>query len=143
MNSVYSELRAKYLEEWRIWYRMNWVCEHNSAYYVETQVCKEWQGPDGFINWLDHIGPRPKNCVQDRIDKFADYEPGNVKWTSKVESQNNERRHSSEERCYWGKIARDNNIKKATYYRRVRAGWNLKDAATLPISQIRYKRRIV
>ena len=47
-NSTYSALRKEYIKEWRIWYEMNYRCRENIEYYVETNVCPDWQGPEGL-----------------------------------------------------------------------------------------------
>lgn len=146
MNSLYTDLRAEYLTEWRVWYRMNHSCEQDQPYYVEVNVCDEWKGQEGFIAWFDHVGPRPTNrSVFDRINKFGDYEPGNVRWTTKDENLNNGRKHQTPGTLsYWSKQARKNGIKKQTFYRRVHDyGWNIEDAATMPTSQVRYRNRTV
>ena len=145
-KSAYAETRKDYNIEWRTWLRMIRACRDNHKYYVETSVCREWLGEKGFLNWLDHIGPKPGfEYIHDRINKLEDYKPGNVRWTSKTESQNNQRKHlQPEERAYWGKIAKSNGISKHTFFARVHdRGWDVKDAATLPPSQIKYKNRLV
>ena len=77
MKSLYSQLRKEHLAEWRVWYNMCHNCKNNKTYYVETDVCEEWKGPEGFINWLDDIGPRPNDkYVLDRINKFAEIKIG-------------------------------------------------------------------
>lgn len=146
MNSLYTDLRAEYLSEWRIWYKMIYSCRENLQYYLETQVCEEWQGPQGFINWFDYMGPRPSDeHVMDRINKLGDYEPGNVEWTTKQTSSQRQRRHEDpEQMAYWIKIARSNGIKGHTFrHRVVDYGWSMQDAATLQPSQKRYKNRTV
>lgn len=140
----YTGLRKQYLNEWRIWYRMCYRCEKNMDYYIETQVCADWQGTHGFAAWLDHIGPRPStDHVMDRINKLGNYEPGNVEWVTKETSANNQRRHSTQERCRHAKIARANGIKKATYYMRIQRGWAYEDASTLVPSHVPYKKRLI
>lgn len=146
MRDTYTELRAEYLAEWRVWYRMCKRCEDDLEYYVEVEVCDEWQGPNGFVNWLDHLGPRPSpDSVMDRINKLGDYEPGNVKWTSRRESANNQRIHANKSKLpYWRIIAESNGINKYTFYSRVRdRGWNVVDAATLPPNAKKYRKRII
>ena len=145
-NSMYTDMRKEYMYEWRVWYKMIYSCRENMKYYIETEVCEDWQGESGFLNWFDHIGPKPgPEFVMDRINKLGDYEPGNVEWTSKTTSANNQRRHiKPEERAYWGKIARSNGIGKHTFFARVHdRGWDVKDGATLPPSNCRYKNRVL
>lgn len=146
MMSIYTDLRAEYLNEWQIWYRMCKRCREDMEYYVETEVCDRWQGPQGFVNWFDDMGPRPSpDSVMDRINKFGDYEPGNVVWTTKKFSNNNHKQHQDSSKLpYWRKVAESNGISKYTFYSRVRDyGWNVIDAATFPPSQKKYKKRLV
>lgn len=140
----YTDLRKQYLDEWRIWYRMCNVCANNETYYVETQVCDEWQGEQGFINWLDYVGPRPtSDSVLDRINKLGDYEPGNVEWTSKGISQSRSRRHETSDALKWKRIAHSNGIKRGTWYKRLSMGWSLEDAACLPAENKPLKTRTI
>lgn len=143
--SIYSQLRKQYLKEWHIWYKMIYSCEHNLDYYVETQVCDEWKGPQGFVNWFDELGPCPgPNYVQDRINKLGDYEPGNVEWTTKGNSQLRQRRHMKKNSLInYRKQAEANGIKRHCFYARLRSGWNIDDAINLPMSQKKYNKRTV
>lgn len=51
-------------------------------------MCNEWQ--KDFLSFYNHIGPRPAdNYSVDRIDSNRNYEPGNVKWSTKEEQSNN------------------------------------------------------
>ena len=56
------------------------------------RVCDEWQGDGGFERFLAHIGPRPssKHSI-DRINNDGNYEPGNVRWATITEQQQNRR----------------------------------------------------
>lgn len=55
-------------------------------------VCKEWQGSNGFVNFLKHIGKRPNEEYSiDRINNDGHYEPGNVRWATRDQQQNNRR----------------------------------------------------
>tara|TARA_E500000318_G_scaffold94567_1_gene93961 strand:- start:521 stop:871 length:351 start_codon:yes stop_codon:yes gene_type:complete len=112
-------------------------------YYVDVQVCEEWKGSEGFLEWLDHMGPRPsEDMVMDRISKIGDYEPGNVEWTTKETNMNRCRKHQDpNEVAYWGARARENGIKRHTFAHRVERGWALEDAATLEPSQKWYRDR--
>lgn len=59
-------------------------------------VCESWKGKDGFYNFIRHIGPKPGvNYSLDRIDNSKSYEPGNVKWSTIKEQNNNQRRGKS------------------------------------------------
>jgi len=52
------------------------------------KVCEEWQ--HDFQAFFDYMGPRPSPDHQlDRINNDGNYEPGNVKWSTRLEQMNN------------------------------------------------------
>ncbi|MEO8021090.1 hypothetical protein [Polaromonas sp.] len=53
-------------------------------------VCKEWR--DSFESFYAHIGPRPsaKHSL-DRIRNAEGYKPGNIRWATESEQNNNRR----------------------------------------------------
>lgn len=144
MSSLYTELRKEYLTEWRIWYRMHQMVRNKEKPYVEIEVYDDWFGPEGFIEWFDHMGPRPKNCNTIlRIDKFGHWEPGNVKWGTYQERWETSRWHSSDS-ADAHKLRKQNGISKSTYYTRIRNGWHPTDAASIkPNRHKRYKDYLV
>lgn len=45
-----------------------------------------------FITWMDaNLGPRPDGCSLDRIDNDGNYEPGNLRWGTRLEQTLNRR----------------------------------------------------
>jgi hypothetical protein len=54
------------------------------------RVCDRWLGHDGFLAFLADVGrrPSPKHSL-DRIDNNGHYEPGNVRWATKIEQARN------------------------------------------------------
>jgi hypothetical protein len=55
------------------------------------RVCNQWRY--SFTTFLRDVGPRPsaKHSI-DRINNDGNYEPGNVKWSTKKEQNSNQRR---------------------------------------------------
>jgi len=55
------------------------------------RVCERWliKGGEGFQNFLDDMGPRPRFKTLDRINPQGHYEPTNCRWaTAKVQANN-------------------------------------------------------
>ena len=52
-------------------------------------VCQRWR--DTFANFFDDLGERPVGKFLDRINNDGNYEPGNVKWSTRKENNNNRR----------------------------------------------------
>lgn len=83
--------------EYQAWRNMISRCEQPSSHGFANYggrgivVCSEWR--HDFAAFYAHIGPRPspRHSV-DRIDNEGDYEPGNVRWATRVVQNNNQRR---------------------------------------------------
>jgi hypothetical protein len=145
-NPYYTSLRKEYPRTWRIWFRMNKRCNENiQEAYVEVKVCDEWNikvaEEEGFINFVDDMGPSEQDLEIDRINPFGDYEPGNCRWTTRLQNMRNQKKHNTEKGKYCN-IAEKNGISRGVYYQRVRRGWAFEDAATLPLSRQKYRNRI-
>ncbi len=82
--------------EYRIWLGMKQRChnENDPAFGRYggrgIAVCEEWRAT--FPAFFAHIGPRPsRQHSVDRMDNDRGYEPGNVRWATAKEQQNNTR----------------------------------------------------
>jgi len=82
--------------EYRCWFEMESRCRYqNRAVYKHygkkgVRVHPIWRGPNGFIAFLNDIGPAPSPAHQvDRIENTKGYQPGNVRWATRKEQMRN------------------------------------------------------
>lgn len=96
---------------------------------------KTWQGD--FQAFLADVGLRPSSAHSiDRVDVNGHYEPGNVRWATRLEQQNNTRSNrrleiGSETKTVteWSRVS---GIPPDTIYERLKLGWANSDAVFLP-----------
>jgi hypothetical protein len=53
------------------------------------RVCKRWQGPRGFVNFLFDMGERPQGMTLDRKNNDRGYSPANCRWATPKQQANN------------------------------------------------------
>ncbi len=97
------------------------------------EVCKRWQT---FENFLADMGPRPSaDHSIDRIENDGNYEPGNCRWATDAEQNQNTR--SNRLLTYAGRTqplsvwAREFGIRRETVRERLKAGWDVERALTV------------
>lgn len=126
-----------------IWHSMHERCRVKSQTSYKRYggrgitVCDRWSK---FENFLADMGLPPSNKHQlDRIDPNGHYEPGNCRWATPRQQQNNRRNNvvlswSGEQRTVteW---ARYIGIGVSTLFERIRAGWPVEKVLTEPVSQ--------
>jgi hypothetical protein len=138
---------------WRSWNSMMTRCynerhEHFAEYGGRgIKVCERWHE---FANFLADMGERPKGKTLDRYPNGdGDYEPGNCRWATPKEQAAN--RRASPERAsrrhfeYRGQVRPIGDLIKETgcpvprqtVIDRVKRGWSIEDALTLPSDRAR------
>lgn len=70
-------------------------CKENDR-YKNIKICSRWLEPNGFLYFLEDMGPRPQNTTLDRIDNSLGYYKENCRWaTSSFQNHNKTKRSSS------------------------------------------------
>lgn len=97
-------------------------------------VCDRWQS---FELFFADMGEPPAGMSLDRIDNDGNYEPSNCRWATDVEQARNKRTNHRIEfagTCLtlveWSEKT---GIKQLTILSRLRRGWSVKDALTVPV----------
>lgn len=127
--------------EYRSWSSMKARCTNPNAKLYHRYggrgivVCSEWM--ESFEAFFGHIGPRPSQYSLERIDNDKGYEPGNVKWATRLEQQNN--RAACRIVVYAGKqmtvsqAIRLSGLPNSTVRNRLYNGWSEHRALTEPV----------
>jgi hypothetical protein len=102
-------------------------------------ICKEWS--DSFQAFYDYLGdpPFPKADI-DRIDNHGKYEPGNVRWVTRMVNSNNTRQNV---RYAWQgqqrtlrELSDMSGIKYQALNDRLKRGWTMQEAMNIPAGGI-------
>lgn len=85
--------------EYTIWDAMIQRCTNpNNVSYQNyggrgIRVHDEWIGPGGFLKFFACLGRRSPRYTLGRIDNDGNYEPGNVRWETRMQQMRNWRRN--------------------------------------------------
>lgn len=95
-----------------------------------------------FKSYIENtLGERPPGNVLDRINNNGNYEPGNIRWSNKIESANNT--STNYYLTYKGQTrtliqwAREFKINRATLKNRLMCGWGIEEALIKPVEKYR------
>lgn len=126
--------------EYAAWWAMHDRCTNpknsNFRYYGARgiSVCEQWATFEAF--YAD-MGPCPEGLTLDRIDNDGNYEPGNVRWATRTQQQNNRSNSKKYEHdglaltvAQW---AKKTGIEDATLRARLNHGWSVVRAITEPV----------
>lgn len=122
--------------EWAVWCDMRKRCtKWKHPYFARyggrgITVCERW---GTFENFFTDLGPRPSTKhTLDRIDNDGNYEPGNVRWSTRREQARN--RSSSRMVTAFGKTqplavwAKERTLKSSTIRMRLTRGLSAEEA---------------
>lgn len=95
-------------------------------------ICERWSGFDAF---LSDVGPRPSSDrFLDRIDNGGSYEPGNVRWATRIEQHRNKRSNhlitAFGETLTLAEWSERTGLRKETIRMRLTRGWPAQQALT-------------
>ena len=142
------EARSK-RPEYKVWAGMKARCFNpNSESYPDyggrgITVCDRWR--DSFEAFFEDMGERPS--AEYSIDRWPDcngnYEPGNCRWATAREQSLNTRRSVyvdvNGEKILLNEYARALGLSATTIYGRLKLGWTLEEAVTVPVKRYRKK----
>lgn len=142
-NPAYRHGNAagKQSKEYRTWAyaksRVKGKNEHGRIYYKDKGIKMHQEWFDSFENFLRDVGKAPSDEHSlDRIDPTGNYEPGNVRWATRVEQMNNttankhikfQGKKMTQEQ--WGRYT---GIGGTNICKRLKRGWSIEKALTTP-----------
>ncbi len=130
-------------KEYGVWLAMRARCNNPKSRAYRNyggrgiRVWPEWDRSDGFTAFIAHVGPRPGDeFTIERIDNDRGYEPGNVRWATRLEQSRNCRDtvfvEVRGERRTLQDVARECGIKPQTLASRIDRGMLVEEAMARP-----------
>jgi hypothetical protein len=118
------------------WQTMKARCENERNPHYQyyggrgIAVCDRWQSFDDF---LEDMGEWPRGMTLERIDNSRGYEPGNCRWATRKEQQENRRNNiyvgiEGGERITLAEYCRKYGLNQSTIRVRLHRGWTLEEA---------------
>lgn len=99
-------------------------------------ICERWLGKDGFKNFFEDMGVRPKGMSLDRIKNDMDYYSYNCKWSTPTEQNNNRRNNiyisDGKTNISLPNYCRVYNYDYKLIKKRLSRGWDLQKAISTP-----------
>lgn len=125
-----------------LWRTLKQRCTNpNNTHYASyggrgITLCEAWHDFEAFYR---DVGERPRGKTLDRIDNDKGYEPGNVRWATRLEQANNRRtnvhiefRGTTRTIAEWGRLT---GLGKSAILHRLGRGWSVERALTEPIQK--------
>jgi hypothetical protein len=146
LKTVPPKVHGKHLlggtKEYKVWNSMVQRCtipsHHAFALYGGRgiNVCDRWLGDDGFVNFLDDMGPKADGLSLDRVDNEKGYDKNNCRWTS-TKTQNNNRSNNvrltaNGKTMTMAEWSAEMGFAKNTISERLKRGWSVERAINEP-----------
>ncbi len=102
LNSNYRHghsINGKSSPTYQSWYNMKRRCQDSNHKYYKyyggrgIKVCERWRD---FVNFLSDMGEKPEGLTLDRINNDGNYEPGNCRWATRKEQNQNQRDYKTQ-----------------------------------------------
>lgn len=132
---------GKWTPEYRSWSSMRNRCYdtnyRNYRHYggAGVTVCDRWR--HDFAAFLIDMGPRPPGTTLDRVDRSRPYEPGNCRWATAEEQNNNTSRNVrldyAGESLTIAQWARRLGVSVQTLKKRRHSGWSVEAILATPV----------
>lgn len=137
-NTKHGKWRTRTYRTWRgMKTRCYWPKADNYFRYGGRgiTVCASWR--NDFAAFLQDMGEAPLGMQLDRIDNDKGYSKENCRWATPTENSNNRcNTHYLDfngQRVSVAWLARQRGIICSTFEARLRRGWSVEDAATIPV----------